>query len=137
VISEAKNEIVFNGSRRRPAYISFTEYTTAVRHPLTVGIDPALNCRRSYSMRKILPVMAILSGALVLGNVAGHAAPITGVGNTVYGSAPIGHLQPRAQPITPQSPAEQAEQQQMSTFDVQQRKEDAELDKRLNICRGC
>jgi hypothetical protein len=88
-------------------------------------------------MRKILPIMAILGGALLLGDVAGHAAPMTGGGNTVYGSAPIGHLQPRAQQFTAQSPAEQAEQQQMSTFDAQQRKEDAELDKRLNICRGC
>jgi hypothetical protein len=88
-------------------------------------------------MRKILPIMGILGGALVLGNVAGHAAPMTGGGNTVYGSAPIGHLQPRAQKFTRQSPAEHAEQQQMSTFDAQQQKEDAELDKRLNICRGC
>jgi hypothetical protein len=88
-------------------------------------------------MRKILPIMAILGGALLLGDVAGHAAPMTGGGNTVYGSAPIGHLQPRAQQFTAQSPAEQAEQQQMSTFDAQQRKEDAELDKQLNICRGC
>jgi hypothetical protein len=91
---------------------------------------------RSYPMRKILPMMAILGGVLVLGNVAGHAAPITG-SDTVYGSAPIGHLQPRARQFTPQSPAEQAEQQQMSTLDIQQRKEDEELDKRLNICRGC
>ena len=88
-------------------------------------------------MRKILPMMAILGGALVLGNIAGHAAPITGADNTVYGSAPIGHLQPRAKQFTPQSPAEQAEQQQMSTFDAQQQKQDEELDRRLNICRGC
>ena len=88
-------------------------------------------------MRKILPMMAILGGALVLGNVAGNAAPMTGSGNTVYGSAPVGHLQPRAQQFTPQSSAEQAEQQQMSTFDTQQQKEDQELDQRLNICRGC
>jgi hypothetical protein len=88
-------------------------------------------------MPKILPMMAILGGALVLGNVASHAAPMTGGGDTVYGSAPVGHLQPRAQQFVPQSPAEQAEQQQMSTFDVQQRKEDEELDRKLNICRGC
>jgi hypothetical protein len=88
-------------------------------------------------MRKILPLTAILGAALVFGNVAGHAVPLTGSDGTVYGSAPIGHLQPRAQQLTPQSPAEQAEQQQMSTFDARQRKEDAELDKKLNICRGC
>jgi hypothetical protein len=88
-------------------------------------------------MRKIIPIMAILGGALVLGSVVGNAAPITDSGNTVYGAAPIGHLQPRAQQFTPQSPAEQAERQQMSTYDAQQQKEDEELDKRLNICRGC
>jgi hypothetical protein len=80
---------------------------------------------------------AILGGALILGNVAGHAAPITGSSNTVYGGAPIGHLQPRARQFTPQAPAEQAEQQQMSTFDARQHREDEELDKRLNICSGC
>jgi hypothetical protein len=88
-------------------------------------------------MRKILAMMAILGGALVLGNVAGHAAPMTGVGNTLYGSAPIGHLQPRAQQFSRRSPAEQAEQRQMSIFDAQQQKDDEELDKHLNICRGC
>jgi hypothetical protein len=88
-------------------------------------------------MRKILPTLVILGGALVLGNAVGNAASITGNGNTVYGGAPIGHLQPRAQPFTRQSPAEQAEQQQMSTFDAWQQKEDEELDKRLNICRCC
>jgi hypothetical protein len=88
-------------------------------------------------MRKIIPLMAVLGGALVLGSVVGNAAPMTDNGNTVYGAAPIGHLQPRAQRFTPQSPAEQAEQQQLSTYDAQQRKEDEELDKRLNICRGC
>jgi hypothetical protein len=88
-------------------------------------------------MRKTFTMMAILGGALVLGSVAGNAAPITDSGITVYGAAPIGHLQPRAQKFTAQSPAEQAEQQQMSTFDAQQLKEDEELDKRLNICRGC
>jgi hypothetical protein len=49
--------------------------------------------------------------------------------------APIGHLQPRAQPFSPRSPSEQNEQQQLSTFDAQQQKLDQELDKSLNICR--
>jgi hypothetical protein len=88
-------------------------------------------------MRKTLSMIAILGGALVLGNAVGNAASISGSGSTVDGGAPIGHLQPRAQPFTPQSPAEQAEQQQMSTFDAWQQKQDEKLDKRLNICRGC
>jgi hypothetical protein len=88
-------------------------------------------------MRKTLAMMAILVGALVLGNAVSNAASIAGRGNTVYGGAPNGHLQPRALPFTTQSPAEQAEQQQMSTFDARQQKQDEELDTRLNICRGC
>jgi hypothetical protein len=86
-------------------------------------------------MRKILIMMAILGSALVLGDACGNAASITGSGTTVYGSAPIGHLQPRAGQLSPRAPAEQAEQQQMSTFDAQQQKLDQELDKSLNICR--
>jgi hypothetical protein len=49
--------------------------------------------------------------------------------------APIGHLQPLAQPFSPRSPSEQNEQQQLSTFGAQQQKLDQELDKSLNICR--
>jgi hypothetical protein len=85
-------------------------------------------------MRKLI-MMAILGSALVLGNTIGNAASITGSGNTVYGGAPIGHLQPRAGQFSPRASAEQAEQQQMSTFDAQQKKLDEELDKSLNICR--
>jgi hypothetical protein len=49
--------------------------------------------------------------------------------------APIGHLQPRAHQISPGAPAEQIEQQQLSTFDAEQQKLDQQLDKSLNICR--
>ena len=84
-------------------------------------------------MRKILLIVTILSGALVWGSAVANAAP----GLTVYGNAPIGHLQPRAQQFSPASPANQAEQQQLSTYDAQQQKLDEQLDKQLNICRGC
>jgi hypothetical protein len=43
VIAEAKNEIVFNGSRHRFYYFQFSGYTTTARHPIAAGIDPALN----------------------------------------------------------------------------------------------
>ena len=56
-------------------------------------------------------------------------------GFTVYGNAPIGHLQPRAQQFSPNSPAAETEQQLMSRFNAQQQKQDEELDKSLNICR--
>jgi hypothetical protein len=49
--------------------------------------------------------------------------------------APIGHAQPRANDFSPGSPAEQAEQDQLSAFDAQQKKLDEMLDKKLNICR--
>jgi hypothetical protein len=92
-----------------------------------------------------LVVPAIVVSAVVLGSAVGHAAgPMAGVPTTmvpgvapIAGGAPIGHLQPRAQPFSPGAPAEQTEQQQISAYDAQQQKLDEELDKRLNICRGC
>jgi hypothetical protein len=86
-------------------------------------------------MRKILALMAIIGVALVFGNAVGNAASATVGGDTVYGNAPIGHLQPRAPQFSSHTPAEQAEQQQMSTFDARQQKLDEQLDKSLNICR--
>jgi hypothetical protein len=52
------------------------------------------------------------------------------------GGAPIGHLQPRARQLAPESTAEQAQQGEMSNFDAEQQKLDEQLDKHLNICRG-
>jgi hypothetical protein len=49
--------------------------------------------------------------------------------------APVGHLQPRTQPLAPNNGAEQVEQDRMTDFDAQQHKLDVELDKSLNICR--
>ena len=88
-------------------------------------------------MRTTLLITAILGSTLVLSNTVGNAASIGGPGTTVYGSAPIGHLQPRAQQLRPRSPAEKVEQQNMSICDAQQHKLDEERDKHLNICRGC
>jgi hypothetical protein len=90
-----------------------------------------------------LVVPAIVVSAVVLGSAAGNAAgPMAGVPTTmvpgvapIAGGAPIGHLQPRAQPFSPRSPAEQAEQQQQTQFDAEQKILDEQLDKRLNICR--
>ncbi len=86
-------------------------------------------------MRSALLTMAFLGSALILGNATGNADPLPGATMTTVPQAPIGHLQPRAQPFSPRSPSEQAEQQQMSRFDAQQQKLDQELDKSLNICR--
>jgi hypothetical protein len=88
-------------------------------------------------MRSILLMMAFLSTLAALGSAAVNSQPIAASAPTLPGNAPIGHLQPRAQQFVPSAPAEQAVQDNMSTFDAQQQKLDDELDKRLNICRGC
>jgi hypothetical protein len=56
---------------------------------------------------------------------------------TMPGGAPIGHLQPRVPQFAPEPTAEQAQQGEMSNFDAEQQKLDEQLDKHLNICRGC
>jgi hypothetical protein len=86
-------------------------------------------------MRSIFAVVAALGGALVLGGAADIQRP--GSTTTVYGNAPIGHLQPHAARFSPGSAAEQLEQEQMSTFNARQQKLDEELDKKLNICSHC
>jgi len=84
-------------------------------------------------MRSTLRITLALGSMLA---ATANAQPITGAATGVP-SAPIGHLQPRSQPLPPGSAAEQAEQRQMSNFDAEQQKLDEELDKHLNICRGC
>jgi hypothetical protein len=88
------------------------------------------------SMRSHLLAISVVSSVLIFGDAAVNAEPLAGSTATVP-SAPIGHLQPRAQQFSPHSPAEQTEQQQMSIYDAEQQKLDERLDKQLNICRGC
>lgn len=88
-------------------------------------------------MRSTFFIMALLSTLAASGGATVNAQPIEGSATAVPGGAPIGHLQPRAQQFAPRSTAEQVEQDKMSIFDAEQQKEDEELDKRLNICRGC
>jgi len=85
-------------------------------------------------MRTPLLVIAVASTIAWAGGGV-MAQSITGSATGVPNSAPIGHLQPRAQQFSARSAAEQAEQQKMSAFDAQQQKLDEELDKSLNICR--
>jgi len=85
-------------------------------------------------MRSILLVAAILSSVLILSG-ASSLSPQPGPLMTVYGNAPIGHLQPHGGNFAPGSAAEQSEQDRMSSFDAEQRKLDEKLDKSLNICR--
>ena len=88
-------------------------------------------------MRSIFLIIALLSTLAASGSATVNAQPIVDSATTVPGGAPIGHLQPRAQQFAPRSAAEQAEQDKMSLLDAEQQKEDEELDRHLNICRGC
>ena len=83
-------------------------------------------------MRSILLVATLLLSAVVLGGASGLTPqpPMT-----VYGNAPIGHLQPHARNFSLGSAAEQSEQDRMSNLDAEQHKMDEELDERLNIYR--
>jgi hypothetical protein len=85
-------------------------------------------------MRSILLVIA-LGGTITASGGAVGAQTFANSATGVPNSAPIGHLQPRAQQFSPSSGAEQAEQQNMSAFDAEQQKLDEKLDKSLNICR--
>jgi len=55
-------------------------------------------------------------------------------GQTVFGDAPVGHLQPRAPEFLPESAGEKAVQKGESDFDFKEKKLD-ELDQKLDICR--
>ena len=76
----------------------------------------------------------IFVSAVFLGSAIADAGPLASPVTTVP-QAPIGHLQPRAHQISPSAPAEEIEQQRLSTFDAEQQKLDQQLDKSLNICR--
>jgi hypothetical protein len=88
------------------------------------------------SSRRLTAV--VFAGAVLFGSAMADAdplpSPLTSPVTTVP-QAPIGHLQPRAHQISPSVPAEEIEQQRLSTFDAEQQKLDQQLDKSLNICR--
>jgi hypothetical protein len=93
-------------------------------------------------MGSTLLVIALGSTIAVSGGSAVLAQTVAGSATEMPGRAPIGHLQPRVQQFSSNSAAELSAaelsvQETMSAFDIKQQKEDAELDKRLNICRGC
>lgn len=77
---------------------------------------------------------ATVAAAVILAGADARAQPLGQQPSTIP-QAPIGHLQPRAQPFSPYSGAEQIEQDRMSTFNAEQHKLDLELDRKLNICR--
>jgi hypothetical protein len=85
-------------------------------------------------MRSTLLMLALGAALAASGSAAVNAQAIASPETTVL-PAPIGHLQPRSQQFSPGSQADQSVEQKMSAFDAEQQKLDAELDKRLNICR--
>jgi hypothetical protein len=87
-----------------------------------------------YSMRSTFLFLTVTTTLLASG-VAADAQSMAVT--TAPNGAPIGHLQPRPQQFAPGSTVEQTEQQDMSKLDAQQQQLDEELDKHLNICRGC
>jgi hypothetical protein len=86
-------------------------------------------------VRALLLATPILASILVSNSVAVEAGQLMGATSALPGEAPIVHVQPRAQDFSANSPANQAEQERLSTFDAKQQKLDDALDKRLNICR--
>ena len=85
-------------------------------------------------MRSTLLILALATTFAASGSASVNAQAVANP-ETAVPSAPIGHLQPRAQQFSADSQADQTVDQKMSAFDAEQRKLDAELDKRLNICR--
>jgi hypothetical protein len=82
-------------------------------------------------MRSLLPATLVVATILTSGSLIANAEPS---GPHVL-PAPVGHFQPRAQDFMPRSPANQVEQNRLSTFDAEQKKLDDQLDKKLDICR--
>jgi hypothetical protein len=85
-------------------------------------------------MSSRLLTAVVFVAAVLFGSAMADADPLPSPVITVP-EAPIGHLQPRAHPVSPSSPAEEIEQRRLSTFDTEQQKLDQQLDKSLNICR--
>ena len=88
-------------------------------------------------MSSRLLTAVVFVGAVLFGSAMADADPLPSPVSpvTTVPQVPIGHLQPRAHPISPSAPAEEIEQQRLSTFDAEQQKLDQQLDKSLNICR--
>lgn len=88
---------------------------------------------REHFLLDLVPAALIVTCVIVSCSVIARADPLRAAAKPW--PAPIGHAQPRANDLSPSSPAEQAVQDQLSAFDAQQKKLDELLDKKLNICR--
>jgi hypothetical protein len=89
-------------------------------------------------MRVLLFTALIVASTLLSHNVTAEPNQLTGPSTMVpTGGAPIGHVQPEARSFSPNSPANEAEQESLSKADARQQQRDEALDRKLSICRGC
>ncbi len=86
-------------------------------------------------MRAFLLATPILASILISNSMMAEADPLGGSTTAPPAGAATVHVQPRATDFSPHSPASEAEQRRLSTFDAKQQKLDDALDKSLNICR--
>lgn len=86
-------------------------------------------------MRILLLATAVFASVLSSNTMAAEADQLISSTSALPGRAPIGHVQPRAKDFSLTSPANEAEQEKLSTFDAKQEKLDELLDKKLDICR--
>lgn len=84
-------------------------------------------------MRAILLATPVLAGAVVLlcSGADARSGQLVGPGL----NAPIGHFQPRTGYFSPGSKANESEQERLSRFNDEQKKQDESFDKQLSICR--
>jgi hypothetical protein len=124
VICRRKRKSVFsgNGVLRR---LFFRKSRQRVNQFAQTASSASRGKSMEQSMRSLLAI-SVVGCVVVFGNAAVNAEPLAGSPATVP-SAPIDHLQPRAQHFSPRSPAEQTEQQQMSIYDAEQQKLDDQL----------
>jgi hypothetical protein len=136
VINEPDNERVFNGNAGFPR-LSFclVQFMKPHSRP-TLDVWP-----RAQPMEQPMPsrllTAVVFVGAVLFGSAMADADPLPNPVTspvTTVPQAPVGHLQPRAHPISPSTPAEEIEQQRLR-HSMPQQKLDQQLDKSLNICR--
>jgi hypothetical protein len=136
-VDRRKNEIVFNGPGRWPAYsMRGRMHDEKASNALVVNSRPCSQFLE-LTMRSTLVIALAIASVLLASSAVVNAGSITATADLVPNDAPIGHLQPRGQRFSPRSSAEQNMQQQMSIFNAEQQKQDQRLDDSLNICRGC
>ena len=79
---------------------------------------------------------AVVGATLICSSYATLADPQPHTVQTLFGNAPVGHLQPRAPDFLPESAAEKTRQKRESDFDSKEKELDKGLDQKLNMVWG-